>query len=38
MGFVHMKDNKSWEEGCKGIVKKESLRYRTVKKEVCGGI
>jgi hypothetical protein len=38
MGSVHLKANKGWEEGCKGIVKKASLRSRTEKKEVWGEI
>jgi hypothetical protein len=29
MGSVHIKANKGWKEGCKGIVKKASLRSRT---------
>jgi hypothetical protein len=33
MGSVHMEANKGWEEGCKGIIKKASLRSRTEKKE-----
>jgi hypothetical protein len=37
MGSVHLKANKGWEEGCKGMVKKASLRSRTEKKEVWGG-
>jgi hypothetical protein len=32
MGSAHLKANKGWEEGCKGIVKKASLRSRTKKK------
>jgi hypothetical protein len=35
---VHMKANKGWEEGCKRIIKKVSLRSRTDKKEIWGGI
>jgi hypothetical protein len=38
MGSLHMKANKGWEEGCKGIVKKAFLRSRIEKKEVWGGI
>jgi hypothetical protein len=38
MGSVHVKANKGWEEGCKGTVKKVSLRSRTENKEVWGGI
>jgi hypothetical protein len=38
MGSVHVKANKGWEEGCKGMVKKASLRSTTEKKEVWGGI
>jgi hypothetical protein len=38
MGSAHVKANKGWVEGCKGIVKKVSLRSRTKKKEVWGGI
>jgi hypothetical protein len=33
-----MKANKGWEEGCKGIIKKVSLRSRTEKKKGWGGI
>jgi hypothetical protein len=33
-----MKANKGWEEVCKGIVKKTSLRSKTEKKEIWGGI
>jgi hypothetical protein len=33
---VHVKANKGWEEGCKGVIKKASLRSRTEKKEVWG--
>jgi hypothetical protein len=33
-----MKANKGWKEGCKGTIKKASLRSRTEKKEVWGGI
>jgi hypothetical protein len=28
MGSVHVKTNKGWEEGRKGIIKKASLRYK----------
>jgi hypothetical protein len=38
MGSVHVKGNKGWEEGSKRIIKKVSLRSRTEKKEVWGGI
>jgi hypothetical protein len=38
MGSVLGKTNNGWEEGCKWIVKKGSLRSRSKKKEVLGGI
>jgi hypothetical protein len=38
MGSVHVKANKGWEEVCKEIIKKASLRSRTEKKEVWGRI
>jgi hypothetical protein len=38
MGSVYVKANKGWEEGCKGILKKMSLRSWTEKKEVWGRI
>jgi hypothetical protein len=38
MGSVHVKANKGCKEGCKGMVKKASLRPRTEKAEVWGGI
>jgi hypothetical protein len=37
MGSVHVKANKGWEEGCKGIIKKVSLRSRTEKKRFWEG-
>jgi hypothetical protein len=33
MASDHMKANKGWEEGCKGIIKKAFLRSRTEKKD-----
>jgi hypothetical protein len=38
MGSVLGKANNGWEEECKWIVKKVSLRSSTKKKEVSGGI
>jgi hypothetical protein len=38
MGSIYMNANKGWEEGCKGIIMKASLRSRTEKKEAWGGI
>jgi hypothetical protein len=38
MGSVHVEANKGGEEECKGTIKKASLRSRTEKKEVWGGI
>jgi hypothetical protein len=38
IGSVHVKANESKEERYKEIVKKSSLRSRTKKKEVWGGI
>jgi hypothetical protein len=36
-GFVQVKANSDWEEGCKGMVKKASLRSRAEKwVMVCG--
>jgi hypothetical protein len=34
MASDHMKANKGWEEGCKGIIKKAFLRSGTEKKDL----